>query len=229
MARIVVLHGLGGTAATMQPLADALRADGHEVVAPTLPGHGATPEALLSATWADWLRAADVGAELAVGQSMGAGLALALASAGKVAAVVAINPLAADPDALDALTWMDDRGKHWVDVPPSTVGELAYERLPISALKAMHEALATIELSAVRCPALIVTSARDEVIDPANSDLVASSLPRSPARLTLGRSGHVATLDADRAALADAVRVFALEWLRPSASGSRGSRPTSDR
>jgi carboxylesterase len=221
MARIVVLHGLGGTAATMQPLADALRADGHEVVAPTLPGHGATPEALLSATWADWLRAADVGAELAVGQSMGAGLALALASAGKVAAVVAINPLAADPDALDALTWMDDRGKHWVDVPPSTVGELAYERLPISALKAMHEALATIELSAVRCPALIVTSALDDVVDPANSDLVAASLGQPPDRLSLPRSGHVATLDKDRLQVIRAACTFAQTaaqraWLDPT-------------
>ncbi len=209
MARVVVLHGLGGTAATMRPVIDALRSDGHDVIAPTLPGHGTTPDALVGVTWNDWLGAADVDADLAVGQSLGACLALALAAAGGVAAVAAINPLAADPDALDALAWMGERGTEWIDVPPSTVGEAAYERLPVSALTTMHEALTTIELSGVTCPVLLVTSALDNVVDPANSDLIAASLQRAPQRLTLPRSGHVATLDADRLTLIGAVSVFA--------------------
>ena len=46
MARILLLHGLGGTGATMQPLADGLTAAGHLTHAPTLPGHGSQPEQL---------------------------------------------------------------------------------------------------------------------------------------------------------------------------------------
>ncbi|HRE00645.1 MAG TPA: hypothetical protein PLV68_05065, partial [Ilumatobacteraceae bacterium] len=43
---IVVLHGFGGTAASVAPLTDALRAAGHPVVSPTLPGHGTTTDDL---------------------------------------------------------------------------------------------------------------------------------------------------------------------------------------
>ena len=56
MARILCLHGLGGTGRTMQPVADALAALGHTAHAPTLPGHGTTPDDLLEATWAQWRR-----------------------------------------------------------------------------------------------------------------------------------------------------------------------------
>ena len=214
MATVLCLHGLGGTAATMAPIADALRSRGHELAAPTLPGHGTTPEDLTGVEWRDWIAAvlAHVprsGAfDLAVGQSMGADLALDLASFGFARSVVAINPLAPDADAVDGLEWRRERGAEWVDAEASTVGEQAYDRLPIGALLAMADGVLGLDLSAVRCPVLIVTSANDEVVDPASSDAVAASLGGPVSRLLLPRSGHVASLDVDHPVLVDTIVSF---------------------
>ncbi|MFM2070245.1 MAG: hypothetical protein RLZZ623_508 [Actinomycetota bacterium] len=193
----------------MWPIVGALAADRHEVLAPTLPGHGSTPEDLIAATWQLWLDSArSWPADVVVGQSMGAVLALALAAEGGCRAVVAINPLAADPDAIDGLEWRMSRGHEWLDVAPSTVREMAYERLPLTALLAMHAGVAGVVLGDVKVPVLVVTSGADDVVDPASSDVVAGALSGSVERLLLPTSGHVATLDRDRDRLCSAVLRF---------------------
>lgn len=214
MARVLCLHGLGGTGATMWPLVAALSAAGHTVLAPTLPGHGGVPDDLLGIDWATWLDAvrewpADGPADVVVGQSMGALLALALAAEGRARAVVAINPPAPDPDAVDGLEWRRSRGHQWVEVGASSLGEVAYTRVPIDALLAMHGGALAVQLDRVAVPVLIVTSTHDEVVDPGSSDVVAAALGGPVQRLRLARGGHVASLDVDRERLAAAVLTFA--------------------
>jgi carboxylesterase len=207
--RVLCLHGLGGSGATMWPLVGALSSAGHEVLAPTLPGHGSDPADLIGVTWDDWMNAAsEWPADVLVGQSMGANLALARATQSACRAVVAINPLAADPDAIDGLEWRRSRGHERVEIDPSAVGEIAYEWLPLQALLAMHEGIASVDLARVTVPTLIVTSAHDDVVDPASSDLVAAALGGKAHRLTLPNSKHVATLDTDRTTLCTAVVTF---------------------
>jgi carboxylesterase len=212
MARILLLHGLGGTAATMRPLADALTMHGHDVHAPTLPGHGTEPTALLTVGWADWLAAAQAWrCDLVVGQSMGGNLALALAAAGQCAGVVAINPPPPDPDAVDGLEWQQSRGTAWLDGPPLAEGEDGYTTLPIGALVEMARGALATDLSMVQVPVLLVTSALDEVVDPYGADYLATLLPGPVRRLQLANSGHVATLGPDRAALAEAIAEAVLD------------------
>ncbi len=207
--RVLCLHGMGGTGATMWPLVGALSTAGHTVLAPTLAGHGGDPADLVGLGWNDWLHsAADWPADVFVGQSMGANLALSLAARGACRAVVAINPLAADADALDGLEWRISRGHERIEVEPSAVGEVAYEWLPLSALRAMHDGIIIQDLSKVTVATLIVTSTNDDVVDPTNSDLVAASLGVRARRLALRQGGHVATLDADRDTLCAAVVSF---------------------
>lgn len=209
MTRVLCLHGLGGTGATMWPIVAACIDAGFTTLAPTLPGHGTDPEDLLGITWDDWLEAArGWEADAVVGQSMGASLGLQLAAEQRCSAVVCINPIAPDPDALDGLAWRRERGQMWVDVGPSAVGEIAYERLPIEAVSAMTEGVATIDLSEVGRPVLLVTSANDDVVDPASADLVADALHGEVQRLRLRKSGHVATLDSERHLLQRAVIDF---------------------
>lgn len=209
MARVLCLHGLGGSGATWWPLVGTLSGLGHTVLAPTLPGHGTTPEDLVGITWGDWLDAArEWPADVVVGQSMGGGLALALAAEGAVHAAVTVNVPAPDPDALDALDWHRSRGHDWMEVGPSALGEVAYERLPVAGLLAMHQGLLSLDLSRVVVPVLVVSSAGDEVVDPACADIVAAALGGEVERLTLPNSGHVASLDVDRDLLADAVVAF---------------------
>ena len=198
MARVLCLHGLGGTAATMAPLVAALRAEGHEVFAPTLPGHGTHPDGLLTATWSQWLATATAWpCEVVVGQSMGGALALVVAAASPVRGVVAINVPPPDPDAVDALEWQRDRGIEWVDGPPLAEGEAGYTRLPTAALMQMVNGTLGVDLARVTQPVLLVTSALDDVVDPFSADYLASLLPGPVTRLALPNSGHVATLGPD--------------------------------
>ena len=209
MTRVLCLHGMGGTGATMWPIVAACIDAGFTTLAPTLPGHGTGPVDLVDVTWAEWLEAArSWEADVVVGQSMGACLALQLATERRCRAVVCINPLVADPDALDGLGWRRDRGQAWIDVTASTVGEIAYDRLPIGALITMTEGIAGIDLSAVDQPVLLVTSVNDDVVDPASSDVIAAALSGDVQRLRLRHSGHVATLDSERHLLQAAIVDF---------------------
>jgi len=209
MARVLCLHGLGGTGATMWPLVAALGQAGHVVHAPTLPGHGSAPADLVGVEWSAWLDAAlDWPADAVVGQSMGGALDLAVAARGACQAVVAINPPAPDPDAVDGLEWRLSRGHEWIEDAPVFPGETAYTRLPTSALLAMASGIASIDLRAVTCPVLLVSSRHDEVVDPTSAASLADVLGGPVHRVTLEHGGHVATLDADRVRLCTAVETF---------------------
>lgn len=222
MTRVLCLHGLGGTGATMWPVVAACIDAGCTVLAPTLPGHGGDPADLLGATWDDWMEAArSWQADVVVGQSMGAALALQLAAERRCRGIVCINPIAPSPDALEGLEWRKSRGQSWIDVEPSGVEEIAYTRLPIEALIEMNKGIAVIDLEDVDQPVLVITSANDDIVDPASSDVIASALKRTPARLRLLHSGHVATLDRERHVVQKAVVDFV--------SGSTGSRRTRGR
>ncbi|MCB0998831.1 MAG: alpha/beta fold hydrolase [Acidimicrobiales bacterium] len=215
MARVLCLHGLGGTGATMWPIVGHLASAHHDAFAPTLPGHGSSSDDLVDVGFAAWLDAArDWPADVVVGQSMGAALALALAAEGRVRGVVAINPLAPDPDAVDGLEWRRSRGHERIEVGPSSVGEIAYEELPLGALLAMHHGLLELDLTTVRVPLLVATSANDDVVDPASSDVIAAAVDGPVERLALPRSGHVASLDVDRDLLGRAIVDFVARMMR---------------
>jgi len=230
MTRVLCLHGLGGTGATMWPIVAACIDAGFTTLAPTLPGHGTDPADLVGLTWADWLEAArEWEADVVVGQSMGACLALQLAAEQRCRAAVCINPLAADPDAIDGLMWRKSRGHSWIDVAPSGVEEIAYERLPVDALITMTEGVGSIDVTSIDRPVLLVTSVNDEIVDPASSDMIAAALIGTVRRLYLQQSGHVATLDKERRLVQRATVDFVTSISAKTVSDSRDSRPMRDR
>ncbi len=199
MALVGLVHGIGGSATTMQPLADLLLERGHEVIVVTLPGHGTVPDDLVGVGWSDWL-AAVPDAEVLVGQSMGASLALAASIHNcNVRSVVAINPPTADPDALEGLEWRRSRGHKWVDMP---------ERVPTGALIEMVEGVLALDVAKVVASVLLVTGALDDTADPSALDELAASLGGRVQRCSLPNSGHVATLGPDIDLLADAIHEF---------------------
>ena len=223
MLDIAIVHGLGGSPATMWPLAEALADAGWSVDTPLLPGHGTDPADLVGVGWADWIGAVPPAA-VVVGQSLGGSLALELASRRLVSAgVVCINALGyGDPDAVRSLEEDERGGVHWVDAgapdirAPGIVEE-AYVRLPIGALVEMTRGVTTIDLAAVTVPTLVVTSDDDAVLDPYHSDVIAAGVQGPVERLRLPRSGHVATLDLDAPMLIDAT----VEWVSRALSRRR--------
>ena len=204
MASVAVIHGLGGTGATVQPLADLLAAAGHDVQVITLPGHGSSAESLVGVGWHDWL-AAIPSVEVLVGQSLGASLALAAASGAGVRLVVAINPPLADPDALEGLQWRQSRGHEWIDGPELADGEDGYTRLPVTALIEMVEGVLALDPAHVTVPVLLVRGALDDSADPFALDAFADQLGGPVTTLVLPASGHVATLGPDLPLLVDTI------------------------
>ena len=94
-----------------------------------------------------------------------------------------------------------------------------------AGLEALPEGgLAALDLAAIVCPVLMVTSANDDVVDPASSDALAAGLHGDVQRLRLRHSGHVATLGEERDLLQRATIEFVKEI-----SDSTGSRLTRDR
>jgi esterase/lipase len=202
MATIALVHGIGGSAATMQPLADLLEHRGHDVRSITLPGHGTAPEDLVDVAWGDWL-AAIPAADVLVGQSMGATLALAAAATRAPRLIVAINPPVGDEDALEGLEWRQSRGHEWLDTPEVAPGDESYARLPISALIEMVRGVLTAQLEAVAVPVLLTIGALDDSADPFAIDALAGRIVGPVTRLSLPNSGHVATLGPDLPVLVD--------------------------
>ena len=196
MTTVGLLHGLGGTAATMAPLAELLQRRGLDVTCPTLPGHGGSDDALRAATWADWLAAVPQ-VPVLVGQSMGATLALAAAATRTdVQLVIAINPVLADPDAAEGLEWQVSRGLEWIDAPLAD-GEPGHARLPVQAVLQMVHGALSVTLAEVRVPVVLATGALDDTADPWALDALAAQLGGPVERLVLPGSGHVATFGPD--------------------------------
>lgn len=95
---LLLVHGLGGTRRSWDTIAPAL-AQGREVIALDLPGHGQTPEEADSGTFDglarsldDWLSTESLIGSDMVGSSMGARLVLEMARRGRTGAVVALDP-----------------------------------------------------------------------------------------------------------------------------------------
>jgi pimeloyl-ACP methyl ester carboxylesterase len=94
-----MLHGLGGSTASWDPIADALVAGGRELVLVDLPGFGSTPPlpgtptiAALTDAVGAFLREEDLLGVDVVGSSMGARIALELVRRGEAGACVALDP-----------------------------------------------------------------------------------------------------------------------------------------
>lgn len=215
---VVVVHGLGGSPHSVRPLAHATAAAGYvHTIVPLLAGHGTTPTDLIGCSWESWL--ADVlGAidqlstqcsrVVVVGQSMGATLALHAALLRPiVCGVAAINALVSppDPDATEHLEYLIGRGRTMqpdsgADIRDPDAVDESYAEVALTALLELGRGATTIgtQLRALRVPVLVVSSDHDSVVDPANSDVLASAVAGRVTRLRLANSAHVAALDLDR-------------------------------
>lgn len=230
----LVLHGFTGTPITMRSLSDAYVAAGFTVSSPRLPGHGTTVEEMANTSWADWSAHAEASyLELAerceqvvvAGLSMGSTLTCWLAArhpeiAGIVVINSAVKPFDADSRAfVEAMIAAGDEFAPGVgsDIADPDTHEPAYETTPLRALISLMQGIEELQedLPRISCPALVMQSPQDHVVDPAAADLLASALGGPVERVTLERSYHVATMDYDK----DLIAERAVEFARKVTSG----------
>ncbi len=224
----LLLHGFSGSPLEMTPMAQALAEEGWTISVAQLAGHDTSPWDLARTTWNEWVASArDAYLDLRrrcrriaiVGLSMGGAVALYLAASERPEAVVAIStPLKVRP-LLVALSRAAARVLPLVPIvlrlgprePAVRQYRSPYTRIPLAAtgeLLGLFEATRQV-LSTLQMPLLVVQGRRDWVIPKASGQEIIALARAAPAQmLWLPHSGHVATLDRDRAMLFDEVKRF---------------------
>lgn len=238
---VLLLHGFSGSPSEMTPLADELGAEGYTVSVVRLAGHDTSPEDLARVTWHDWEASArESYAQLRgrtrkvalVGLSMGGALALYLAASLPAEAVVAIStPIRIRPLFVYA-SRIASRVMPVVPMPlrlPIRDPEVRkyrspYRRMAVIAARQVEALLAETRrvLPHLRAPLLVVQGRKDWLI-PRNSaqEILRLASGSVAAVVWLQRSGHVATLDQDRAVLAHEV----IRFLRTHLGRDQGDPP----
>jgi carboxylesterase len=213
----LLVHGFTGNPSSMRPMGEYLAGQGFTVVGPRLKGHGTRVEDMFDNTYQDWIASAEAGLDeirkqcrtvFVAGLSMGATLAMHLACShpGTVKGVVPIcGPVFMKDFRMIFLPLIRPFVKTipgvGSDIKDPAVTELAYDRVPLSALgellKLCH--LVKEELPRIKQPALIFESREDHVVHPSNAPYILEHIGSSGKELIwLENSYHVATLDFDK-------------------------------
>ncbi|MBK7864431.1 MAG: alpha/beta fold hydrolase [Archangiaceae bacterium] len=239
---MLLLHGFTGSPWEVRPLGESLAARGYHVLAPRLPGHGSSPEAMLYVTHFEWEREAerallslhDVERVYVAGLSMGSLLALLLAARfpARVSALALMAPALklrsrsarvlralqlVKRHPLDSL-WVRKLASDLEDEEVKATAPLL-PRYPVARLRDVFalQRLAAQALGQVRCPALVLVAEQDHVIDvPAACALPLQLVSAKLVRLQ--RGFHLMPRDVDRARVATEVAGFfdGLEAVSPA-------------
>ncbi len=226
---VLLLHGFTGTPMSMRPWGEHLAAEGFTVRCPLLPGHGTSWQDCNTRTSEEWTAEVERALDeltatcdrvFVAGLSMGGTLATRLAEVrpGQVAGLLLVNP-ALFTQRLDArlLPLIARLTGSWApiasDIKKPGVTELAYDRLPTRAMMQVRRlwGLTRAELPLVTAPLIVFHSAEDHVVEPANSEVLLSSVGSlDTTEVVLDDSYHVATLDND----APLVFARSVAWIR---------------
>jgi carboxylesterase len=221
---LVLVHGFTGNPAHLRVLGSRLAAEGYTVMAPLLPGHGRSIEALTRVRRSDWIEATvdairEVGDHHSVhlvGLSMGGLLSIIAALRATVATVTTINSPVVFRDRRLAFAWLARpviTERRWPEeAPPDLDPEVApywihASGFPIVAAAELH-ALAGQALRAARqveVPSLVIQSKIDDTTHPKSGPRLRDALAPNSRLLWLEHSMHNALFDSERGVIADQV------------------------
>jgi carboxylesterase len=239
---VLALHGFTGSPSSMRGVAEEMSAAGLHVEVPRLPGHGTDVADMLSTRWDDWTGEVAAAHErlaqrtervVVAGQSMGGSLALwtALHRPG-VRGLVLVNPLT-QPQPDDVREMIGELLADGTDVVPGIgsdiaepgVTEISYPVTPLAPLiSLLDDGLVPLtgRYGELTMPLLLFTSRQDHVVEPSQSEHLASTYGGEVDHRWLERSFHVATQDYDRHDIIAAAVDFAV--LHTTLAGTAESR-----
>ena len=213
----------------MRALAEACASADFHVELPQLAGHGTAMEDMIPTRWADWSgdvekayqRLAQRASKIVVmGLSMGGALTLWLASRhSDLSGIVCINPATkSSASKLAGARLAVKTGKKSLpaigsDISDPAVKESSYDATPLAAAVSLFaDGLKPLskKYGSIKVPLLLFTATNDHVVNPKESDFLASKYAGSIERVVLERSFHVATQDVEK----ETVNTKALEFAR---------------
>jgi len=224
---ILVCHGFTGSTQSMRPLGKHLNAAGYTVIGPRLKGHGTNVADMASTTVTDWIDSVDEALAtlrkscsqiFMIGLSMGGTLTLYTAAkhADTIRGAIAINaPVQISSPDLASLA-LDRSAPALIpgvgsDIKDPNVKELAYEQVPVPALKQIYALTAVTRdlLPRIKCPTLVMHSREDHIAHPSNANIIVQGLGSCRVELTwLENSFHVATIDFDKDVICEKATAF---------------------
>jgi carboxylesterase len=232
----LLIHGFTGTPQEMRFLGERMHRCGYTVNGVRLAGHGTSIDDFAPTTWHDWYRSACVGLEelqrdtrqvVAVGQSMGALLALKLAAehprtvvglALLSPALVLSNPWVRRIAPALRLLLPLARQRRWRirgrqrDIADRQAREESpsYRDVPLQALYQLVGLQRHVlpQLPQVRQPALIIHSRQDHTCSPNNVAILKRGLGGPVRAVWLEESFHVISIDVDKERVATEVTAF---------------------
>jgi len=212
---VLLVHGLTSTPQSVRALGEAFAANGLDVEAVLLPGHGTTPEDLETTTWEEWYEAVRGGLDrlrprcdrlFVCGQSMGGALALRAAAHEPLDGVISLAGFLYLKDWRVKFLPILKHFMHWRrcignDIADETKrDEVCYDRISFATIEQLLAlgAAARRDLCRIDVPALIVQSRIDHVVPPDTADLIYDTIPSTDKELLrLDRSYHVISMDYD--------------------------------
>jgi carboxylesterase len=249
---VLAFHGYAGTPQEVRLVADVAVKLGLAVHAPRLPGHTDVATGLYEVGWRDWAEAARVelfrvseearSKVVVAGLSLGSLLATHLAAtfrdrvAGLLVMASAIRLRLSTTGVplllCEALQPMGNRfaiRKTSPDIrdPEARRSHLTYDVNPIRGAVEVLRAGRVVrgELSNVTCPVLAIHGQLDRVCPPHNAFVLARSVGTRDVEVAImPRSGHIVSVDYDRAQVAERVESFLRRVAKPCAEVSRAHR-----
>ncbi|MFE0427656.1 alpha/beta hydrolase [Streptomyces sp. NPDC058953] len=236
---VLLCHGFTGSPQSLRPWAEYLAERGLTVSLPLLPGHGTRWQDMQLTGWQDWYAEVDRALReltdrcsrvFVFGLSMGGALTLRLAAkhGTAISGIVLVNPLnRLHGTAARVLPVV----RHFVrsspgvasDIAKPGVVEVGYEKVPVRAAYSLLQLTRLVdgELPQVTQPLLLLHSAVDHVVNPADSARILSRVSSTDVtEVVLEQSYHVATLDHDAEQIFHRSHAF-IDRLAPRAQTKR--------
>lgn len=211
---VLMVHGFSGSPASLRPMGEWFAGQGISVVGVRLPGHGTSVEDFRVHPWPSWVAAVEEGlgelrgaceTVVVLAQSFGAALAVhaAVDHPDRVNGLVLISPylfdwrLAAVPVGRFFVREKKGVGD---DIKKPQVTEVAYDRIPIEAIRTMTRfmKIARRDLPKVQAPTLVFRPGEDHAIPRSNPRRVYEALGSTRKELVdCPNSFHAISLDND--------------------------------
>ena len=227
---VLLLHGFTGSPASMRPWADFLNKKGLTVAVPRIPGHGTRWQDLNQVSWREWTDRAEQelrklkaqSSEVFIfGLSMGGANTLFTAANSnvKISGIVLVNPMIhiTDPaiKLINIIKYLvPKRPSVGDDIKKPGITEWGYDALPTKGVAELNKLLKATRksLPEVKVPTLLFHSVEDHVLPVSNTELIMKEIGAvDKARIELGNSYHVATLDYDAETIFESSYQFILE------------------
>jgi carboxylesterase len=225
----LLLHGFSGAPGEMHGLGDFLHRQGFTVLGVRLFGHGTPLPDLNRARWQDWVASAEDGYYMlrsagkrvvVVGMSMGASIALYLASRLPAEGIVALSSISRLPSDMHSryarvLGMIRPLWGGVSSVPPDAETGLNTQ-IPLRAFGELDHFLQKVResLPKVTVPVRFIHSHADTSVSPRNAEECFNAVASATKDLRwLNTSGHIITEDVER----EQVWRWCAEWVRSAA------------